>query len=74
MPIFILKGRVLTWRISPPSVASYAKASSSAKENGATRGELDEASRHKAEARYLNFYEIHSEQSASDAQGPASFH
>lgn len=43
------------------------------KENGAAaRAELDEASKPKAEARYLSFYELHSEPQA-DAQGPADF-
>lgn len=41
------------------------------KENGA-QGELDEASRRKAEAQYLNFYEAHFEP-AADAQGTADF-
>lgn len=41
------------------------------KENGAQE-ELDETSRRKAEAQYLNFYEAHFEPVA-DAQGTADF-
>ncbi|KAH8177634.1 pre-mRNA-processing factor 39 [Sarocladium implicatum] len=43
-----------------------------AKENGASKGEIDAASKPKAEARYLSFYELHPEPQ-SDAQGPADF-
>ncbi|KAL2207257.1 mRNA splicing protein [Sarocladium strictum] len=57
---------------SPGAVAKMA-ARQPPKENGAAaRGELDEASKPKAEARYLSFYELHSEPQA-DAQGPADF-
>lgn len=43
-----------------------------AKENGAGRGEMDDASKPKAEARYLSFFELHSEVQP-DAQGAADF-
>lgn len=43
-----------------------------AKENGASRGELDEAAKQKAEARHLNFFELHAEPN-DEAQGPADF-
>ncbi|KAK5987596.1 Pre-mRNA-processing factor 39 [Cladobotryum mycophilum] len=56
----------------PTSVSGASKSGTSAKENGAALGELDEASKHKAEVRYLNFYEAHPEPVA-DAQGPADF-
>ncbi|RDA92320.1 hypothetical protein CP533_3281 [Ophiocordyceps camponoti-saundersi (nom. inval.)] len=42
------------------------------KENGVAGGELDEASRQKAEARLVFFYETHVESTAA-AQGPAEF-
>ncbi|PFH62553.1 hypothetical protein XA68_13135 [Ophiocordyceps unilateralis] len=42
------------------------------KENGVAGGELDEASRHKAEARLVFFYETYVEPNPS-AQGPADF-
>ena len=42
------------------------------KENGNSSGELDDASKPRAEARYLSFFELHSEPQA-DAQGPADF-
>ncbi len=43
------------------------------KENGALVGELDEATRQKAEARYFNYYELYADPDPS-AQGPATFH
>lgn len=58
---------------SPPSVAALSKSASGVKEeNGAVPGELDDASKPKAEARYLNFYELYIEPNP-DAQGPAVF-
>lgn len=56
----------------PASVATLYKSGDSAKENGAPRGELDEASRAKAEARYWNFYEVYAEPDP-EAQGTADF-
>ncbi|EYB24363.1 hypothetical protein FG05_01244 [Fusarium graminearum] len=53
--------------------SSVAKLSTeSGKENGAAKGELDEASRQRAEAQYVHFYEVHGEPEA-DAQGNADF-
>ncbi|KAF4993852.1 hypothetical protein FGRMN_6183 [Fusarium graminum] len=54
--------------------SSVAKLSSGvgAKENGAVRGELDEASKQRAEAQYFHFYEVHGEPDP-DAQGTADF-
>ncbi|KAF7548252.1 hypothetical protein G7046_g8738 [Stylonectria norvegica] len=56
----------------PSSVALLSNGGESAKENGASLGELDEASRHRAETRYLSFYETHAEPD-SNAQGTADF-
>lgn len=56
----------------PSSVATVTHNGDASKENGASRGELDEASRAKAEARYLNFYEAHAEPDPN-AQGTADF-
>lgn len=53
-----------------PASVSF-KASSNPKQNGSS-AELDEASRLKAETRYLAFYEAHSEP-AADAQGQVDF-
>lgn len=52
--------------------ASISKSTIASKENGTTGGELDEASRRKAEARLLAFYETHTEPNTA-AQGPADF-
>jgi len=54
----------------PTSVAKLSTTNS--KENDAARGELDEASKQRAEARYVHFYEVHGEPDA-DAQGNADF-
>lgn len=56
----------------PPSIATVSKVGTGAKENGASRGELDEAAKQKAEARHLRFFELHTEPD-NDAQGPADF-
>jgi pre-mRNA-processing factor 39 len=56
----------------PSSVVAAALKSTGAKENGVARGELDDASRQKAEARHWAFYQLHGEPNA-DAQGPADF-
>lgn len=56
----------------PPSIASVSKVGDGAKENGASRGELDEAAKQKAEARHLRFFELHGEPN-DEAQGPADF-
>lgn len=56
----------------PASISSAAKSASGSKENGTVSGELDEASKHKAEARLLTFYEAHAEPNTT-AQGPADF-
>lgn len=53
-------------------MAAESKSGSSAKENGAAAGELDEASKRKAEIRYWNFYEAHPEANSA-AQGTADF-
>jgi pre-mRNA-processing factor 39 len=53
-------------------VVAAALKSTGAKENGVARGELDDASRQKAEARHWAFYQLHGEPNA-DAQGPADF-
>lgn len=44
----------------------------SLKENGSARGPLDEATRLKAEASYINYFEYYGDADA-DAQGTASF-
>lgn len=54
----------------PSSVAKLS--TDSGKENGAAKGELDEASKQRAEAQYSHFYETHGEPDA-DAQGNADF-
>ncbi|KAL7914818.1 hypothetical protein GGI35DRAFT_474532 [Trichoderma velutinum] len=56
----------------PVSVSAASKSGSGAKENGASLGELDEASKRKAQIRYFNFYEAHPEPNA-EAQGAADF-
>ncbi|CAM1507247.1 Fc.00g068880.m01.CDS01 [Cosmosporella sp. VM-42] len=56
----------------PSSVAALNKIGAAAKENGASLGELDDGSRNRAEARYLNFYETHAEPDPN-AQGTADF-
>lgn len=72
----LLYARVATTNIvtdscSPASVSTTAKLDSTAKENGAGRGELDDATRFKAESRRLVFYELHGD--PVEAQGPADF-
>ncbi|KND90200.1 Pre-mRNA-processing factor 39 [Tolypocladium ophioglossoides CBS 100239] len=56
----------------PASVAFPAAGQEGARENGAAGGELDEASKKKAESRLVFFYQTHTEPDAS-AQGPAGF-
>ncbi|PNP53121.1 hypothetical protein THARTR1_06331 [Trichoderma harzianum] len=56
----------------PASISTASKSGSGAKENGASLGELDEASKRKAQTRYLNFYEAHPEPN-TEAQGAADF-
>lgn len=67
--ILFINNRTLT-TCSPTSVAKLS--TGSGKENGAARGELDEASKQRAEAQYVHFYEVHGEPDA-DAQGNADF-
>jgi pre-mRNA-processing factor 39 len=55
----------------PKSVTTVAKGPGS-QENGATAGELDEASKAKAEARGFTFFQLYSDPPA-DAQGTADF-
>ncbi|KAM0215837.1 hypothetical protein ACHAPA_001730 [Fusarium lateritium] len=55
-----------------PSSVAKLSTGLGAKENGAARGELDEANKQRAEAQYLHFYEIHGEPDP-DAQGNADF-
>ncbi|PHH74229.1 hypothetical protein CDD82_5040 [Ophiocordyceps australis] len=57
----------------PPSLSSESMNQLAAKENGMAGGELDEASKSKAESRLVFFYEKHSEPDAT-AHGPADFH
>lgn len=52
---------------------SVSKDKFSAKENGVPVGELDEATRPKAEARYFSFYDLYLEPDPK-ATGPADFH
>ncbi|KAL7942214.1 hypothetical protein V8C42DRAFT_332872 [Trichoderma barbatum] len=66
------EGIQLTLTHRPVSVSAASKSASGAKENGASLGELDEASNRKAQIRYLNFYEAHPEPTA-EAQGAADF-
>ncbi|KAF4974039.1 hypothetical protein FZEAL_9011 [Fusarium zealandicum] len=56
----------------PSSVAKLSHGADGLKENGAALGELDDASKQRAEARYLHFYEIHGEPDP-EAQGNADF-
>ncbi|KAL3306807.1 pre-mRNA-processing factor 39 [Colletotrichum asianum] len=55
----------------PGSISVLAKAKSG-KENGVGGGELDDATRHRAEARYLKYYELPNEPDA-EGQGTAPF-
>lgn len=56
----------------PSSVAKLSKGADSLAENSGAQGVLDEASRHRAEAQYFNFYELHGEPDPN-AQGTADF-
>ncbi|KJZ76563.1 hypothetical protein HIM_03899 [Hirsutella minnesotensis 3608] len=56
----------------PASVASVSASQEGAGVNGTAGGELDEASKRKAEGRVVFFYEAHQEPDAT-AQGPADF-
>ena len=63
----------LIFAIRPPSVTESAKQRLASKENGLPPvGELDPATRQKAEARYFNFYELWVDPDP-EAQGAASF-
>jgi pre-mRNA-processing factor 39 len=63
---------VLTLFYRPQSVSILSK-SGAGKENGAIPGELDEASRLKAESRFFSYYQLQRDPDP-DAQGPAPFH
>jgi pre-mRNA-processing factor 39 len=52
---------------------SISKDKFAAKDNGLPVGELDEATREKAEARYYNYYELYADPDPK-ATGPADFH
>ncbi|KAG5929730.1 hypothetical protein E4U42_004889 [Claviceps africana] len=72
MKIFLEVDREM---FGPVSIAAATRPSTKSKENGAgpaTSGELDEASKRKAESRLLAFYEAHTEPVAT-AQGTADF-
>lgn len=56
----------------PHSVTATSKAVDGVRENGASKGELDEKSKHKAETKYPKFFEIDTDPVA-DATGPADF-
>jgi len=57
---------------SPASVSAFGPSRAGLKDMGAPLGELDEATRQKAEARYFSFYELYVDPDP-DAQGTASF-
>lgn len=59
-------------RCRPPSIAKVSKASSSVKENGLSRAELDDDARGKAEARPVAFFYLHRDPNPN-AQGAADF-
>lgn len=52
--------------------SSVANISNHGQENGAHRGDLDAASKKKAELKALTFFELHAE-ADPEAQGPAEF-
>ncbi|KAL0939276.1 mRNA splicing protein [Colletotrichum truncatum] len=56
----------------PESISVLAKGKSAGKENGVGGGELDETTRHRAEARYLKYYELPNEPDV-EGQGTALF-
>ena len=60
-------------RLSPQSVSAVAKADHGSKENGVAAGELDEATRPKAESRFYSYYQLYMDPDPN-AQGPATFH
>ncbi|KAJ9157863.1 Pre-mRNA-processing factor 39 [Pleurostoma richardsiae] len=70
MKQFLLIDREL---FGPPSVSALSKARAGSKENGLALGELDEATRQKAESRYYSFYELYADPDPN-AQGPATYH
>ena len=57
---------------SPHSVLFHTRAQLGGKENGVALGELDDATRQKAEGRFYSYYELHSDPDPT-AQGPAPF-
>ena len=59
-------------RCSPQSVSTVAKLKLGSKENGVVLGEIDEASRTRAESRFFSYYQLHVD-ADPNAQGPASF-
>lgn len=59
--------------LSPSSISVLSRAKHRAKENGIAPSDMDEATRQKAEAKYLNYYELYQEANP-DAQGVAPFH
>ncbi|KAH7022545.1 hypothetical protein EDB80DRAFT_694990 [Ilyonectria destructans] len=69
MKVFLQVDREM---FGPPSVAKLSNGAESAKENGAAQGELDDASKRRAEARFLQFFETHGEPDPN-AQGTADF-
>ena len=50
----------------------FSRGNHGGKENGVAPVEMDESMMQRAEAKYLNFYEVRDE-AVSDAQGPADF-
>lgn len=56
----------------PSSISVLTKANSAGKENGVAGAEMDEATRHRAEARYLRYYELQGEPDV-EGQGTALF-
>lgn len=57
---------------SPQSVSTAAKLKTGGKENGVVLGEIDEASRARAESRFFSYFQLHVDPDPN-AQGPASF-
>jgi pre-mRNA-processing factor 39 len=56
----------------PSSISTLSKDASGATENGTGVSELNEATKFKAEAKYLNFYQLHADPDPA-AQGTAPF-
>lgn len=57
----------------PQSILTVGKSKLGGKENGVPLGELDDATRPKAESRFFSYYQLHMEPDPN-AQGPANFH